>query len=150
MHAKKSRSLTGSRPCGGLQRENRESALSIYKNCSTLAAIAPHGPGLQKLRRCTIRQDREKLSGRVEVDEFFIGGQRSGKRGRGAEGKAIVFIAVERSATEKRMVRIRLHVALDCSGYSLETFILENIAPFKPANIIRTSRQTTGPPNRLS
>lgn len=51
---------------------------------------------LQKLRRCTIRHEREKLSGRVEVDEFFIGGQRSGKRGRGAEGKSIVAIAVER------------------------------------------------------
>ena len=51
---------------------------------------------LQKLRRCTIRQDREKLSGRVEVDEFVLGGQRSGKRGRGAEGKTIVAVAVER------------------------------------------------------
>ena len=38
---------------------------------------------LQKLRRCTIRKDREKLSGRVEVDEFVIGGQNSGKRCRG-------------------------------------------------------------------
>ena len=27
------------------------------------------------------------------------------------------------------MGRIRLHVALDCSAYSLETFILDNIAP---------------------
>ena len=26
---------------------------------------------LQKLRRCTIRQEREKLSGKVEVDEFL-------------------------------------------------------------------------------
>jgi hypothetical protein len=51
---------------------------------------------LQKLRRCTIRHEREKLSGRVEVDEFVIGGKRSGKRGRGAEGKTIVAIAVER------------------------------------------------------
>jgi len=51
---------------------------------------------MQKLRRCTIRIDREKLNGRVEVDEFFIGGQKSGKRGRGASGKTIVAIAVER------------------------------------------------------
>ena len=51
---------------------------------------------MQKLRRCTIRQDREKLYGRVEVDEFVIGGQKSGKRGRGAEGKKIVAVAVER------------------------------------------------------
>ena len=51
---------------------------------------------LHKLRRCTIRQDRSKLSGRVEVDEFFIGGKKSGKRGRGADGKTIVAVAVER------------------------------------------------------
>ncbi len=51
---------------------------------------------LQKLRRCTIRHDREKLSGRVEVDELFIGGQKSGPRGRGAHGKTIVAVAVER------------------------------------------------------
>ena len=51
---------------------------------------------LQKLRRCTIGQDREKLSGRVEVDEFIIGGKKSGKRGRGADAKTIVAIAVER------------------------------------------------------
>jgi hypothetical protein len=42
---RKNRSLTGSRPCGGLQRENQESALSIYKNCLALAAITPHGLG---------------------------------------------------------------------------------------------------------
>ena len=51
---------------------------------------------LQKLRRCTIRDQREKLSGRIEVDEFFIGGQRSGKPGRGAGGKTIIAVAVER------------------------------------------------------
>jgi transposase-like protein len=84
---------------------------------------------LQKLRRCTIRQNREKLSGRVEVDEFTIGGERSGKRGRGAEGKTIVVIAVERDDTEKQIGRIRMHVALDFSGASLGKFILDNIAP---------------------
>ena len=51
---------------------------------------------LQKLRRCTIHDDRKKLSGSVEVDEFFVGGHRIGKRGRGAENKAIVAVAVER------------------------------------------------------
>ena len=51
---------------------------------------------LQKLRRCAIVTDREKLNGRVEVDEFFIGGKKSGKRGRGSDGKTIVAVAVER------------------------------------------------------
>jgi transposase-like protein len=84
---------------------------------------------LQKLRRCTIRKDREKLSGRVEVDEFVIGGQKSGKRGRGAEGKTIVAVAVERCDKEKKIGRVRLQVILDYSAYSLETFITENIQP---------------------
>lgn len=82
---------------------------------------------MQKLRRCTIRKDREKLSGRVEVDEFVIGGEKSGKRGRGAEGKTIVAAAVERCNEKKQIGRIRLQVILDYSGFSLETFINENI-----------------------
>ena len=90
---------------------------------------------LQKLRRCTIRKDRDKLSGRVEVDEFFIGGKKSGKRGRGAEGKTIVLVAVERDTVQdpvtlnqyRQMGRVRLQVALDCTAFSLETFIHHNI-----------------------
>lgn len=99
-------------------------------NLKELLGLGSYGTAwtwLQKLRRCTIRKDREKLSGRVEVDEFFIGAQRSGKRGRGAGGKMIVAVAVERDDTKKQIGRIRLHVALDFSGYSLETFILNNI-----------------------
>ena len=84
---------------------------------------------LQKLRRCTIRQNREKLSGRVEVDEFVIGGQRSGKRGRGAEGKTIVAVAVERNDLVKQIGRVRLHVVLDYSTDSLGSFIRDNIEP---------------------
>ena len=84
---------------------------------------------LQMLRRCTICQNREKLSGRVEVDEFTIGGERSGKRGRGAEGKTIVAIAVGRNDTQKHIGRVRMHVALNFSGASLGCFIIENIAP---------------------
>ena len=90
---------------------------------------------LQKLRRCTNRKDREKLSGRVEVDEFFVGGQKTGKRGRGADGKTIVYIAVERDLKQDpstldeywQIDRARMQVALDCSSYSLETFINHNI-----------------------
>lgn len=68
-------------------------------NLKELLGLGSYGTAwtwLQKLRRCTIRHERDKLSGRVEVDEFFIGGKRSGKRGRGAESKTIVAVAVER------------------------------------------------------
>jgi len=82
---------------------------------------------LQKLRHCTIRNGREKLSGIVEVDDFVLGGQKSGKRGRGAEGKTIVLAAVEKRG--RRLGRIRLQVALNCSSDSLMPFIEHNIKP---------------------
>jgi hypothetical protein len=74
---------------------------------------------LQKLRSCTVCQDREKLTGTVEADEFYLGGKKSGKRGRGAEHKCAVAIAVERK--NPKLGRLRLQVIEDCSageGYS--------------------------------
>ena len=75
-----------------LSTSKRDSAF-VPEACSALslaAASRDSGPS------CTIRHEREKLSGRVEVDEFFVGGQRSGKRSRGAENKIIVAVGVER------------------------------------------------------
>ena len=39
----------------------------------------------------------EMLDGEVEVDESYFGGQRKGKRGRGASGKSIVFGLLKRN-----------------------------------------------------
>lgn len=50
---------------------------------------------LQKLRSVMIRPGRDKLSGRVEVDETYVGGQKEGATGRGAFGKTLVLVAVE-------------------------------------------------------
>jgi len=82
---------------------------------------------LHKLRSCTIRHNREKLSGKIEADEFYIGGQRSGKRGRGAEHKCAVAVAVERKG--KKLGRLRLQVIEDCSGDELIPFIGCNVEP---------------------
>jgi transposase-like protein len=82
---------------------------------------------LHKLRRCTIQQGRNQLKGRVEVDEFVIGGQKPGKRGRGANGKTTVAVAVEKQ--NKKLGRIRLQVIPNCSGDVLEQFISANITP---------------------
>ena len=99
---------------------------------------------LQKLRRCTIRDHREKLSGRVEVDEFVIGGRRSGKRGRGAKHKTHVAVAVERDPLVPKIGRIRLQVILDCSAESLKTFIELNV---KPGSTIVTDGWLSYPPS---
>lgn len=81
---------------------------------------------LHRLRRAMVRPGREKLSGTVEVDETFIGGERPGKRGRGAENKALVVIAVEDKG-EFGFGRIRVRRIPDASGSSLMTFVHDNI-----------------------
>ncbi len=74
-----------------------------------------------------VRPGRERLQGVVEVDEIFIGGERPGKRGRGAAGKALVVVAAEESS--KGIGRIRLRRVTDASGESLEPAVWEMVEP---------------------
>jgi len=83
---------------------------------------------LHKLRRAMVRPGRDRLSGAVQVDETYIGGKKPGKRGRGAEGKVAVGIAVEDKELEG-IGRIRLEVLPDVSSKSLEAFIKQSITP---------------------
>ncbi len=53
---------------------------------------------LHRFRTAMVRPGRELLSGDVEVDETFFGGVKPGKRGRGAAGKVLVAIGVERGS----------------------------------------------------
>ena len=50
---------------------------------------------LHKLRRAMVTPGRNSLWGIIEADETYIGGKKTGKRGRGAESKALVFIGTE-------------------------------------------------------
>ena len=72
---------------------------------------------LHKLRRAMVRPGRERLSGRVEVDETYIGGEHAGPHGRGALGKAIVVVAAEQDGAG--IGRIRLRQVPDFTGASL-------------------------------
>ena len=82
---------------------------------------------LHKLRRAMVRPGRNKLTGIVEVDEIFIGGERSGKRGRGAEGKALVVIAAQEGDSGKGIGRIRMRRVADAAGLSLEPAVWEMV-----------------------
>ncbi len=88
---------------------------------------------LHKLRRAMVRPGRDRLAGVVEVDETYIGGEKSGKRGRGAEGKALVLITVQIDG--KRIGRIRLRRIRDASGASLDQAIQEAV---EPGSVVRT------------
>ena len=74
---------------------------------------------LHKFRFAMVRPHRDKLHGNIEVDEIFIGGAKSGKRGRGAEGKELVLIAAEKDG--KRIGRIRLVHIKDAKAATLNT-----------------------------
>jgi transposase-like protein len=84
---------------------------------------------LHKLRRVMVRPGRERLSGTVEVDETYVGGEKAGKRGRGAAGKTLVMVAVEDTGAEgkKGIGRIRLHRVANANAKNLESFIETNI-----------------------
>src|SRR5207237_2443915 len=47
---------------------------------------------LHKLRRAMVRPDRDRLTGRVEVDETYVGGLEEGVRGRETERKAVIIV----------------------------------------------------------
>lgn len=50
-----------------------------------------------------VRPGRERICGRVEVDEAYVGGpEQGGKRGRGAESKEIVVIRRRRRERVQR------------------------------------------------
>lgn len=82
---------------------------------------------LHKLRRAMVRPGRDRLSGRIEVDEAYIGGKKPGKRGRGAEGKALVVVMVDISGD--KIGRIRLKRVKDASAQSLQGAIKESVEP---------------------
>ena len=88
---------------------------------------------LHKLRRAMVRPGRDRLYGLVEVDETYVGGEHSGKRGRGAEGKELVVIAVEDKG--KSLGRIRMYLAVDASAKSLTQAVQGCV---KPGSTVRT------------
>jgi len=82
---------------------------------------------LHKMRHAMVRPGREKLLGNVEIDETIIGGEaHMGKRGRGANKKAIVVIAVE-VLKPKGFGRVRMQHIPDASSNSILPFVLNSI-----------------------
>lgn len=82
---------------------------------------------LHKLRKAMVRPGRDRLRGVVEVDEAFIGGPRSGKRGRGAAGKTLIMIAAQ--ADGRKIGRIRMVRIPNASAANLLSAIEQTIEP---------------------
>jgi transposase-like protein len=82
-----------------------------------------------RLRSVLVRPGRDLLTGTVEVDETFIGGEEAGLRGGRARGKkSLVGIAVE-VREPKGIGRCRMAVLEDASAASLRPFVTGNVGP---------------------
>ena len=84
---------------------------------------------LHRLRSVLVRPGRERLTGRVEVDETFIGGEEPGLRGGRQKGKkSLVGVAVE-VREPKGFGRCRMTILPDASAASLHPFVTGHVAP---------------------
>ena len=73
-----------------------------------------------------VRSGRERLSGRVEVDEAYVGGHKEGARGRGAEGKTLVLVAVEGN-TKKKLGRVRFRCVAAIDRGTVTSFVQDYV-----------------------
>ena len=82
---------------------------------------------LHRLRSVLIRPGRERLSGEVEVDEAYFGGEEPGLRdGRARGKKTLAGIAIERSRP-KGFGRCRMAILRSVSTESLRKLLADNV-----------------------
>jgi hypothetical protein len=110
--------------------------MSVPKNgvsAMTLSRVLPIGSYqtawtmLAKLRSAMSSVDKAKLSGVVEVDEWFHGGVVKG--GNGLDGKHLVAAAVEHSAKGRGYGRVRLGVITNRTAWQLRKFVRATVEP---------------------
>ncbi len=82
---------------------------------------------LHKLRRAMVRPGRERLRGRVEVDETYLGEGEAGVRGRQTRRKALIVVAAEEDG--RGIGRIRMRRIPDASAARLHPFVSDAVEP---------------------
>jgi len=82
---------------------------------------------LHKIRRAMVRPGRDRISGRVEIDETYLGGLEEGVHGRETFKKALVVIAAQEDG--KAIGGIRMQRIADASADSLLPFVESAVEP---------------------
>lgn len=104
------------------------SALSLQRSLE-IGSYPTAWAMLHRLRAVLVRPGRDRLTGTVEVDETYIGGEEPGLRGGRAKGKkALVGIAIE-VGEPRGYGRARMAILADGSGTSLHAFVTEHVEP---------------------
>lgn len=127
-------------PCVGTPFEASRTSLQLWFYAIYLFTTSRHGVSGKELQRqlgvtykAAWRMGHEirkhmafvdgdaPLDGDVEADETYVGGHRSGKRGRGAEGKTVLFGILDRDGD------VMTKVVSDTKGVTLKGHIAENV-----------------------
>ncbi len=106
----------------------QKTGLSAKNLCSTygFGSYQTAWGWLHKLRSVMICTGRDPLTGRVEVDEAYVGGQKEGVRGRGAAGKTLVLVAVE-GDVKKKLGRVRFRCVSAINRKTVELFVKDYV-----------------------
>lgn len=104
------------------------SALSLQRSLE-IGSYPTAWAMLHRLRSVLVRPGRDRLTGTVEVDETYFGGEEPGLRGGRAKGKkALVGVAVE-IKEPRGYGRCRMAIIADASSASLHPFVTEHVEP---------------------
>jgi transposase-like protein len=84
---------------------------------------------LHRLRSVLVRPGRDRLAGRVEVDETYIGGEEAGLAGGRARGKKVLTVIAVEVREPKGIGRCRIAPLADASADSLHAFVTDHVEP---------------------
>lgn len=87
---------------------------------------------LHKIRCAMKERDKQyRLKGPVELDDAYLGGESKGKRGRGAEGKSPILVAVEKRQTleEIKLGYVAICIVKSLSSAEVMSFVNSKIIP---------------------
>ncbi len=74
-----------------------------------------------------VRPERDRLTGRVEVDEAYAGGLEEGVRGPQTDAKALIIVAAQEEGPG--IGRIRMHRIAGASTESIIPFVEDAVEP---------------------
>ena len=92
---------------------------------------------LHKLRRAMVRPGRDLLTGRIEVDESYVGGEEEGLPGRLNLKKALIVVAAQEDGPG--IGRIRMRQVIDASAESLMPVVRASV---EPGSVVHTDGWT--------
>lgn len=112
--------------------KNGASALSVQRVLG-LRSYQTAWTWMHKLRRAMVRPGRDRLNGRIEVDEAYWGSFEEGRHGRKTTRKVLIVVAAQEDGP--RIGRIRLRRIMNASAESLHPFIEQAV---EPNSVVRT------------